>query len=75
LGAIVGNFKSVTTRRINRMRHSPGARVWQRNYYEHIIRDEDALERVREYILNNPARWDEDRENPRLATNCMCGRW
>ena len=75
LGAIVGNFKSVTTRRVNRMRHSPGARVWQRNYYEHIIRDEDTLRRVREYILNNPARWDEDRENPQLAANRTGGRW
>jgi len=64
LGAIVGNFKSVTGRCINRIRHTPGVRVWQRNYYEHVVRNERALQRIREYILNNPARWDVDIENP-----------
>lgn len=68
LGAIVGNFKSVTTRRINRMRKTPGGPVWQRNYYEHIIRDEGELRRIRNYILANPARWAQDQENPRRAT-------
>ena len=38
--------------------------VWQRNYYEHIIRNDDELNRIREYIINNPAKWDLDRENP-----------
>jgi putative transposase len=64
LGAIVGNLKSVTARRINRIRHTPGMDVWQRNYYEHIIRNERALERIREYIINNPLRWELDIENP-----------
>jgi hypothetical protein len=41
----------------------PG-RLWQRNYYEHVIRDEESLNRIREYILNNPAQWAFDRENP-----------
>jgi len=65
LGAIIGNYKSVTTRRINAIRHTPGAPVWQRNYYEHIVRDENELNRIREYIVNNPANWEEDEENPR----------
>jgi len=64
LGAIIGNFKSVTTRRINRVRHSPGLRVWQRNYYERIIRNERELNAIRQYIHDNPARWDADEENP-----------
>jgi putative transposase len=64
LGAIVGSFKSVTARRINRIRHTPGMDVWQRNYYEHIIRNEQALQRIREYIVNNPLRWGLDIENP-----------
>ena len=64
LGAIVGNFKSVTTRRINRIRKTPGARVWQRNYYERVIRNERELNAVRQYIHNNPGHWSEDRENP-----------
>ena len=64
LGAVVGNFKSVTARRINKIRKSPGEPVWQRNYYDHIIRDEDDRKRVRRYILENPIRWDEDAEKP-----------
>ena len=55
LGAIVGNYNSVTTRRINRMRGAPGTRFWQRNYWEHIIRNEHSLNRIREYTKNNPA--------------------
>ena len=42
----------------------PGGPMWQRNYYEHIIRDEGELNRVREYIQNNPLNWETDKENP-----------
>ncbi len=64
LGAIVGSFKSAVTKRINQMRGTPGARVWQRNYYEHIIRNERALNAIRRYIAENPLRWHLDRYNP-----------
>jgi putative transposase len=64
LGTIVGNFKAVTTRRINGVRKTPGARVWQRNYYERVVRNERELEAIREYIQNNPANWALDKENP-----------
>ena len=64
LGAIVRSFKSATTQRINARRGVPGAPMWQRNYYEHIIRNDQSLQRIREYIKNNPARWAEDPENP-----------
>jgi putative transposase len=64
LGAIVGNFKSVTARRTNRMRRTPGAPVWQRNYHERIVRNERELNAIRQYILDNPANWEEDGENP-----------
>jgi putative transposase len=64
LGAIVGNFKSVTARRINRLRRTPGMPVWQRNYYEHIVRNEHALNAIRQYITDNPARWAWDTYNP-----------
>lgn len=57
-------FKSVTTKRINEARNMSGQPVWQRNYYEHIIRDEESLNRIREYIANNPAQWESDSENP-----------
>jgi REP element-mobilizing transposase RayT len=66
IGAIVGQVKPAVSKRVNALRHTPGATLWQRNYYEHIIRDADDYEEIRWYIENNPARWTEDRENPVL---------
>jgi len=48
------------TKRINEMRDTPGGRVWQRNYYERIIRDGEEAERIRAYIYDNPGRWPDD---------------
>jgi REP element-mobilizing transposase RayT len=62
--SIVGSFKSAATKRIDQYLAAPGATVWQRNYYEHIIRDQDSWRRIRQYIAENPARWGFDRENP-----------
>ena len=64
IGAIIGQFKSITAKRINALRDTPGAPVWQRNDYEHIIRDDHALARIRDYIQSNPQRWADDQENP-----------
>jgi putative transposase len=64
LGAIVRALKSRAAKRINRLRRSPNAPVWQRNNYEHVIRNDDDLARIRQYILDNPAKWAEDAENP-----------
>ena len=64
LPEIIRAFKGFSARRVNALRGTPGAPVWQRNYYEHIIRDEIDLDRIRQYILDNPLRWEEDRENP-----------
>lgn len=64
LGAVVGSFKAATTKRINLMRQTPGAAVWQRSYHEHIIRDENGLARIRRYIDDNPLHWATDRDNP-----------
>jgi REP element-mobilizing transposase RayT len=64
LGAIVGSFKSATAKRINNLRNSPGAPIWQRNYHEHIIRNDDDLARIRQYIRDNPAKWADDPDNP-----------
>lgn len=69
IGAIVGQFKSLTTKQINRLRNTPGADVWQRNYYEHIIRNPKKFEKIRNYIVNNPLKWDFDQENPEVYTN------
>ncbi len=60
-GAVVGSYKSAVTRRINRMRGITGARVWQRNYYENIIRDDLSLDQIRTYIRFNPSRRNMDR--------------
>ncbi|MEK7269594.1 MAG: transposase, partial [Planctomycetota bacterium] len=48
----------------NEQREMTGVPLWQRNYYEHIVRDEESLARIKEYISNNPNQWDLDRENP-----------
>ncbi len=64
LGAIVRAFKAATAREINLLRSTPGAPVWQRNYYEKILRDEQAVAEVRSYILTNPAEWEDDPEHP-----------
>jgi len=60
---IVRLFKSAVTRQIKRLDYPLIASLWQRNYYEHIIRNENELNRIREYIQNNPLRWQYDREN------------
>ena len=67
LGAIIGNFKSITARRINQIRKMPGMPAWQRNYYEHIVRTERALNAIRKYIIDNPARWLLDKYNPQAG--------
>lgn len=64
LGDVLCALKSKTTVAINRYRNSAGAPVWQRNYYDHIIRNEESLNRIRRYIINNPLQWEKDVENP-----------
>lgn len=64
LPAIIRSFKSAATKRINELRGTHNTPVWQRNYYEHVIRNEDDLDEIREYIVNNPLKWDLDSENP-----------
>ena len=65
---IVRSFKSIVAKRINELRHTPGVPIWQRNYFEHVVRDEESLNRIRQYILDNPAHWEFDRENPAVST-------
>ena len=64
LTEIVRAFKTFSARRINKNRGTPGTTVWQRSFYEHIIRNEESLNRIREYIHDNPFHWGSDRENP-----------
>jgi len=69
LNAIVQNCKSISTRRMNAARSTPGTPVWQRNYHEHVVRNEGELVTIREYVLANPARWNEDENNPALLNS------
>ena len=74
LGSIVGAFKSITTDNyVNGVESKDwtrfDGRLWQRNYYEHVIRDAEQLGRIREYIDGNPGSWATDEENPDGATH------
>lgn len=64
LGQLIGVFKTVSSKKINQIRNVPGIPVWQRNYYEHIIRNENALNNIRQYIINNPLSWHQDQLHP-----------
>ncbi len=64
LSSLIAGFKIAVTTKINGDRHTPRKPVWQRNYYEHIIRDEISLEKIRQYILNNPVSWEQDQLHP-----------
>ena len=64
MASIVGQFKAEATRAIHAIAGYEHARVWQRSFYDHIVRSESALERVRQYVVDNPARWGEDEDNP-----------
>lgn len=69
LHRVVQRFKTMTTneyiRNVKNNHWAPfNGRFWQRNYYEHIIRDEKSLHRIRDYILNNPLQWASDTLHP-----------
>jgi len=61
---VVRAFKTFSARGINGVRGTRGQPVWQRGYYEHVVRSEKSLERVCEYVANNPLQWTLDRDNP-----------
>ena len=72
---IIGRFKMNSAKRINQMRGTEGGPVWQRNYFEHVIRDEKSLNKIREYILTNSQRWELDKENTQGTRNDEFDRW
>ena len=61
LPSVIRSFKSEVTREINLSRKLQGERFWQRNYFEHIVRNDDDLFNIRKYIQENPAKWESDR--------------
>ncbi len=70
VGEIVRAFKARCTHAINHIRTTPGTSLWQCNYYEHIIRNEEEINRIRKYISENPAKWTEDENNPANIIHC-----
>ena len=64
LGQIVAYYKYQTTKQINVIRDNAGTPFWQRSFYDHIIRHPRELDAVRQYIANNPLKWELDRDNP-----------
>ena len=69
IGSIIRGLKGTTAKQINIMRGTRGQPVWQRNYYERVIRNERELIKIREYIHFNPMKWESDDENPDNAGN------
>jgi putative transposase len=63
LPKIIGYLKMNSAKRVNILFHCPGTHIWQRNYYEHIVRNDRAFNAIRYYIQSNPARWETDEEN------------
>jgi putative transposase len=60
LGQLIGAFKTVTTKRINHLRHTTEGLLWQRGYWDRVVRNAREMERARDYIRNNPANWATD---------------
>jgi putative transposase len=63
ISEIIRGFKTFSAKAINKERGLRGIPIWQRNYYDRIIRNELELDRVRQYIINNPRNWDADKNN------------
>ena len=60
---IAGKFQQQTSKQINILRNTPGQKTWQPNYHDHVIRDEQEYLRIKQYIINNPAKWNDDTFN------------
>ena len=63
---MIRSYKGAVSKRINLIWNTKGQSIWQRNFYEHIGRDEKSVDNIRRYILENPQHWAEDPENPQL---------
>jgi putative transposase len=67
LADVIGAFKSISTIQVNRVLKRKGIPLWQRNYYEHIVRKGEDLRKIQQYILENPINWALDKENPNCS--------
>ena len=64
LSEIIRGFKTFSARKINEYQNTRGKPFWQSRFYDHIVRNEEELKRIRQYIIENPLKWDLDEENP-----------
>jgi REP element-mobilizing transposase RayT len=71
LSEIVRAFKAFSARRINNQQQTHGSRIWQRNYWEHIVRNDIELKNIREYIQTNPAQWELDELHQQMNAGTM----
>jgi REP element-mobilizing transposase RayT len=71
IGSFVSGFKSAFTARINRIDSLPGRKIWHRNYWEHIIRNENEYCRIAKYIIDNPVKWKNDKLNNGIGNKVM----
>ena len=74
LGSIISQYKSRVTKGINLLRRTPGEPVWQRNYYDRIIRNNKELLAIKKYITENPLEWEEDRGTGTFSFTIVLGR-
>jgi REP element-mobilizing transposase RayT len=80
LSNIVGAFKTTAATRINKLRGTIGMAVWQRSFYDRVVRNPRELEQIQIYISQNPSQWTEDRDNPanpefRASAKSIDGYW
>jgi len=68
LSSLMAGFQSPVTSKINQLRGTPKQDVWQRNYFDRIIRNDNELNRIRKYIIENPMKWNLDNKNPNNYT-------
>jgi len=64
LGSIIAGFKSAATKRINEMQHTPSLHVWQKRFYDRVIRNDKELAIIRDYFHNNVLQWTFKDDNP-----------
>lgn len=69
LGNVVGFLKYQTTKHINGLRQTPGQKIWQRNFYEHVIRNQNDYGRIHKYVEDNPSKWELDSLHPMNGNN------
>ena len=75
LGNIVGSYKGAVTKQIRASHKHASEAIWETSYHDHIIRNEDSLQKIRTYIINNPLKWELDRYNPHRKENNESDDW